>query len=73
MTLYRSCSLRKQRFKKDLYYVFLNDNLNVVNGEAKKKKKRPDVIREANDELNVSTSVFSSGLELNCHQNTNES
>jgi len=32
----------------------------------------PDVIREAKDELNASTSVFSSGLVLNCSKNTNK-
>lgn len=46
------------------------NNLILVNGEVK-KKNTPDVIREAKDELNASTSVFSSGLELNCHKNTN--
>lgn len=33
------------------------------------KRTSPDVIKEPNDKLKISTSVFSSSLELNCKHN----
>lgn len=69
MTLYRSCSLRNQVSVRSLLCFFKWMNLILVYREFKKNNE-PDVIREAKYELNVSTSVFFSGFELNCQYNT---